>query len=110
MLKRNEVIICFIALVAIVAASVTGCVEQFRFVDGQAAHDCYGNVMPCRDATYNLGSQERRWHNLYVENIITGAYDSYADGVFNFYTNGMPGMVKQIIVAGGRIVYVEVEP
>jgi len=108
MLNRSEVIVCLIALVAIVAASVTGCVEQFRFVDGQAAHDCYGNIVPCRDAAFNLGSEERRWHNLYVENIITGG--DYANGVFNFYTNGVPGMVKQIIVADGRIIYVEVEP
>jgi len=94
--------------VAIVAASITGCVEQFRFVDGQAVHDCNGNMIPCRDAAYNLGSEGRRWHNLYVENIITGG--DYTNGVFNFYTNGVSGMVKQIIVADGRIIYVEVEP
>lgn len=96
---------CLISLALIVSA---GCIIPFRFVENRAVTDCYGNVLPCVTDTYDLGSQTLRWHTIYVENIVTPGV--YPDGTYYFYTNGVPGVVKSIIVAGGKIIYVELEP
>jgi hypothetical protein len=40
--------------------------------------DCYGDVVPCANTTYDLGSTSRYWDNIYVNSIST------ANGTLSF--------------------------
>ena len=46
----------------------TGCIDPVPFAGNQQA---YGSIVPNQDVTFNLGSPTNRWHNIYVENVIT---------------------------------------
>jgi hypothetical protein len=99
-MKLRIVVIVFLLLVAISTACVSP--VEFRQVGGKMVTDCYGNLIPCIDATYNLGSATNRWHNIYVENIISGGggtlHAQNTDTILT--TNGV-----QALINAGRLVY-----
>jgi hypothetical protein len=33
-------------------------------------YGCYGDLLPCANTTYNLGSTTSYWHNIYVDHVI----------------------------------------
>jgi len=48
----------------------TGC--TCRMVGDRVETDCYGDLVPCVDDTYSLGTPLTIWNTLYVENIVWG--------------------------------------
>lgn len=96
----------FCLLVLIVSVSCLP-FPVFRIVNNEVVTECYGNIVPCDNVTYDLGSPTHQWHNIYVENVITSS--AGVNGTYYFYTNGEPGYVSSIIVADGIIISVEVE-
>ncbi len=56
----------FVALLAIMLFAI-GC--TCNTAGSRVYLDCHGNILPCANLTYDIGSPTMYWHNLYVENI-----------------------------------------
>lgn len=44
--------------------------------DGKVYYNCYGNILPCANLTYNLGSDSFFWHDAFIEATHTKVIDS----------------------------------
>jgi len=62
------VLLVIISLVAVTASCFSP--VEFREVGGSVVTDCYGNLVPCADSTYDLGDVTHSWGTLYVDNIL----------------------------------------
>lgn len=54
-----------ICLIIILISASCSC----QVVDGVVQNDCFGNIIPCANSTYDLGSSNRYWDNIYVNSI-----------------------------------------
>lgn len=59
--------ITLIFIVLLICLSIIGCSAASPYPDTMWTQD----ILPGTTNTYNLGSVANRWHNIYVENIIT---------------------------------------
>lgn len=69
-----------IAFVLIAILIVTSFACTCTIVDNKIEYDCYGDLIPCDNGTYDLGDILTYWHNLFITDIIIdGAITSSND-------------------------------
>jgi hypothetical protein len=83
-MKIRAAIFC-LCLVLIVSV---GCIFpiEYHIVDDEVVTDCWGNIIPCVDNTYDLGQVSKIWHHGYVhelnsDSVITDSIDT--DRIYN---------------------------
>jgi parallel beta-helix repeat protein len=64
---RQKVIAILLLIILVVSGIGCSC----NVDDGKVYFDCHGNLVPCEDSTYDLGSATLYWDDLYVDNLHT---------------------------------------
>ena len=60
-----------------------------------------GNIIPTGDGTYDLGSVDRPFRNLYYTTLVTGGVTQTSDaGLLSLHANILPGDVKDVGIFG----------
>lgn len=70
-----------------------------QMVGDRVENNCYGDVVPCANNTYSLGSPARWWENLYVGNLVGWNITSSSGPVGNVTGVGVAGTIPEWISA-----------
>jgi hypothetical protein len=65
--KRFLLTISAFLLVVISVLPLSSC--TCTSVGGKVYKDCHGDLIPCADGTYDLGSETRRWHEFHFDDV-----------------------------------------